>query len=244
MTDQSPDQPRSLTDFTPVPRRFNRGDVWTAQVQRDFIEALADTGSVEDACRIAGRSPASAYRLRRHPLGGEFAAAWQRAIDFGIKRIEDFAMDRALNGVEVPVYYHGEFKGTLRRHNERLVMFMLRNRLGDRYCEGGARGLSAIDNHRLARLRQAWREEWERERLLLDDEDEQEVLDSLDRDLERMRLNRWNNMSPRARAAYEEAARIAKEDGTEWMLGEDDDEEHEAGDAPPILPGPRVPDPD
>ena len=235
MTAQFPEQFHlTLPDFTPVPRRMNRGDVWTEQVQRAFIEALADTGSVETACRIVGRSPSSAYRLRRHPLGAGIALAWQVAIDIGIGRIEDYAMDRALNGVEVPVYYHGEFKGTMRRHHEALVMFMLRNRLPHRYCDGGAKSLNAIDKRVLARLKQ----EWLAERMREEDEDEQDVLDGLDRQLETMRLNRWNNMSPRARAAYAEAERIAKEDGTEWMLDEIEAEE-EDGEIRIPLPPPR-----
>jgi hypothetical protein len=214
-----------LVAFAPVPRRFNRGDVWTEEVQRAFIDALADTGSVEAACRIVGRSPASAYRLRRHPLGGEFAAAWQAAVDFGVRRIEDYAIDRAVNGVEVPVFAYGDQVATRRVYNDQLVMFMLRNRVPERYCSGGARALNAVDRQMLDRLKKQWREEWERERLDLDLKEQQEDFAAIDRWLETMRENRWNNMSPRARAAYEEADRIAKEDGTDWMLDEIEAEE-------------------
>lgn len=207
-----------LTDFTPVPRRFNRGDVWTEEVQRTFIAVLADCGSVEAACRFVGRSPASAYRLRRHPLGAGFAAAWQAAVDFGMKLLEDFAMDRAINGVEVPVFLNGGEVVMRRHHNENLVMFMLRNRASDRYDR--ARSLNAIDARMLARLKQQWREEWEREAQEREDEEEQEVRDSIDRFLDRMSHNRRANMSPAQREREIAAQAQARADeAAGWSAG-------------------------
>lgn len=47
-------------------------------------------------------------------------------------------MDRALNGVEVPVYAYGKIIGTRRVYNDRLLMFMLRNRAPKRFAAGGA----------------------------------------------------------------------------------------------------------
>lgn len=213
---------QTLPEFTPVPRRFNRGDVWTEQVQRAFVEALADTASVEAACRLVGRSPASAYRLRRHPLAGEFAAAWQAAVDLGIQRIEDYAVDRAVNGVELTVLAHDGTVHTRRVYNDQLVMFMLRNRAPERYCAGGARALSAIDARSLARLKKQWRAEWERERMLQEDEEEQETLDSIDRFLEDMRERRLAN-----------EAILAE------VLPEDEDEARDAPAGP--APGPTPP---
>src|SRR6185503_11308972 len=60
-------------------------------------------------------------------------------------------------------HYHGELVGRRRRYNERLVMFILRNRAPERYAEGGSRGLSAIDTMKLKRLKAAWRAEWDEE---------------------------------------------------------------------------------
>ncbi|MBX9858014.1 MAG: hypothetical protein K2Y20_00300, partial [Sphingomonas sp.] len=54
--------------FAPAPLR-TRHDGWSAQRQRDFITALADSGCITLACRAVGVSPQSAYRLRRHPKG-------------------------------------------------------------------------------------------------------------------------------------------------------------------------------
>jgi len=163
MADDSP-APAKLPDFTPVPRAKDRSNGWKPHVQRAFIEALADTGSVRDAARAVRRSEVGAYQLRRHPEGAEFAAAWEVALDLGVRRIEDAALHRALNGVEVPVLSAGKQFGTRRIYNERLVMFILRNRRPEKYAENGARGLSAIDRMRLKRLKEEWRREWHDER--------------------------------------------------------------------------------
>jgi hypothetical protein len=187
-----------LTEFAPVPVRERR-DGWQEQVQRAFIAALADCGSVEAACRYVGRTPSSAYRLRRHPEGGEFARAWQLAVDLAVHMIEDAAMDRAVNGVEVPVFAYGDKIATRRVHNETLVMFMLRSRAPERYCDGGAKALNAVDKRMLDRLKKQWRQEWEAEDLARDAEEEQETFASLDAFLDNLRGNHLANMSPAQR---------------------------------------------
>jgi hypothetical protein len=206
----------SALDFAPVPRRFNRGDVWTEEVQRAFIETLADCGSVEAACRAVGRSPASAYRLRRHALGAGFAAAWQAAVDFGIRRIEDYAMDRATNGVEVPVFAYGDKIATRRVYNDQLTMFMLRSRLPERYCDGGARALNAIDKRVLARLKKQWREEWEEEQRA-NQPDIEDIRAEIRRKVAALEQAGRRRETPRERElreAYEaeRAARLAREE--------------------------------
>jgi hypothetical protein len=195
------EQPPALTDFTPVPRLHLRSDGWSPEVQRSFIEWLADLASVTEACRMVGRSTTSAYRLKRHPEAGEFAVAWDAALRFAVGHIEDGAIDRAANGVEVPVFAYGDKIATRRVFNDRLVMFMLRTHAPDRYCEGGARAMSAIDKRVLERMKKEWRAEWEAE----ERENEQETLDSIDAYLETMRHNRQSNMSP-AQRAHEIAA--------------------------------------
>ena len=200
MTDQPRDFPLAiLTDFAPVPREQNRRDGWGPEVQRAFIAALADCGSVRQACRFVGRSAASAYRLRRHPDGAGFAEAWRAAIGLAIQQIEDFALDRAVNGVEVPVFAYGDRIASRTVHNEQLVMFMLRNLAPERYCEGGAKALTAVDKRVLARLEKEWRARWDEEQRLRDDEEEKEAHAEIDDFIERMARNRRANMSPAQR---------------------------------------------
>ncbi|TRD12455.1 hypothetical protein FGU71_11665 [Erythrobacter insulae] len=124
-----------IPDFTPVPRKRMRRGGWSAERQRAFIEALAETGSVRAACRRLGVGEHHIYTLRRHPEAESFRKAWEAALDIGIARIEDVAMDRALNGVEEPVYHRGEIVGTRRVYNDRLLMFLLKSRAPDRFGE-------------------------------------------------------------------------------------------------------------
>ena len=192
MTDQPPQT--ILPSFAPVPREKDRTNGWKPEVQRAFIEALAETGSVRSACRKVGRSEVGAYLIRRHPQAADFRAAWDAALDIGMRRIEDVAMDRALHGVEVPVYSYGKLVGSRTVYNDRLVMFMLRNRAPDRFTGGKAKAMSATDKETLRKLKIQWREEWERDRVIREDEDEQrayaEIDDMLDRMIASERVNR------------------------------------------------------
>lgn len=210
------DNPGALVDFTPVPRLKDRHNGWKPEVQRAFIEALADTGSVKAAARMVGRSEVGAYQLRRHPQGAEFAAAWEAALGHGIRRLEDSLMERALNGVAVPVYAWGEIVGTRTVYNDRLAMFMLRNRLPERYCEGGPRGLNAVGAMELERARKEWQAERDRE----DEEDEEGAADFVDQ-IAAMHRNWWAHLSPRTRAAYREFRRLEREDHG-WPAPSDD----------------------
>ncbi|XAP77668.1 hypothetical protein ABC955_13960 [Citromicrobium bathyomarinum] len=211
-----------LPDFVPVPRQTDRHDGWTEDRQRRFIAALADTGSVHAACKAVNMSQAGAYYLRRQRGAESFRAAWQAAIDLGVQRIEDVAMDRALNGVDVPVYSYGKLVGTRTTYNDRLLMFMLRNRAPDRFTEGRAKGLNAVGQMELKRLKKQWREEYERERA---QGGEARVFEELETKLQTLHQRHLDSMSPRARAAWDAFKTIEAEDkaaGYRWW----DDPEH------------------
>ena len=206
----------TLPAFTPVPRLKERSNGWKPHVQRAFIEALADTGSVAAACRMVRRSTHGAYHLRRQPGAEEFAAAWEAALDFGMRRIEDVAMDRALNGVEQPVYSYGKLVGTRMVHNDRLLMFMLRNRAPGRFAEGRAKSMNAVDKMELTRLRNKWRKEWEAERAAEQLEQEAATMASINAKIDMLREREARIESPRvraARAALEEAIAADREEG-------------------------------
>ncbi|WP_341713799.1 hypothetical protein [Erythrobacter sp.] len=221
-TRDSPPSPHTtLPAFAPVPRQKDRSNGWKAETQLAFIEALADTGSVTAACQIVGRSTHGAYHLRRQPGAEEFAAAWEAALDLGVKRIEDTAMDRALNGVEVPVYSYGKLVGTRRVHNDRLLMFMLRNRAPARFAEGRAKGMDAIGKMEVERLKKQWRAEWEAERRRVSPA---EIRASIDRKVEEFRQRIEWNQSPRTHAAWEEYCRLRDEDAASSYNARNDPE--------------------
>ncbi|WP_156500395.1 hypothetical protein [Croceicoccus bisphenolivorans] len=202
-----------LPAFTPVPRKCQRHDGWTPQRQTGFIEALADTGSVKTAARTMNMTPESAYYLRRQPGAESFRKAWEAALALGVQRLEDVAMERALNGVEVPVYHFGAVVGTRRIYNDRLLMFLLRNRAPERFAADGARGLSALDRTMLARLKKEWRAEWERELTTRWAEEEAATVESINRKLDMMRERMEEAERDEDARAAEEAAQQDDQDG-------------------------------
>jgi hypothetical protein len=114
-------------EWRPVPRR-PRADGWTPEVQRAFIETLADTGMVSAACEAVDMSTRSAYRLRRAPGAESFARAWDAALDAAADALADIAFSRAIEGVEEPVFDRDGCRiGAKTRYNDRLMMFLLRS---------------------------------------------------------------------------------------------------------------------
>jgi hypothetical protein len=81
---------------TDVPRE----DGWTYERQATFLMALAETGLVSAACKIAEMSPASAYALRREARGVAFHLGWQAAHLLARDRLEDILLEAAIAGVE------------------------------------------------------------------------------------------------------------------------------------------------
>jgi hypothetical protein len=211
-----------LPSFLPVPRQCQRHDGWTPERQRQFIEALADTGSVRAAAHAVNMAPEGAYLLRRHPEGGPFRKAWEAALKLGVQRLEDVAMDRALNGVEVPVYSYGKLVGTRTVHNDRLVMFLLRNRAPGRFAGGRPKALSALDKASLEKMKKQWRKEWERERYIAESAEDRETGDDFVEAIRARHVRWWGHLTPRARAAYIEFRRIESEDRDyDWRDAED-----------------------
>lgn len=94
-----PDAESFPVAFTPVPLARTRHDGWTEDRQRQFLQVLSLTGTVDAAARAVGMSRVSAYRLRQRPGAESFAAAWDRALGEGRAMLCDAAMERALYGV-------------------------------------------------------------------------------------------------------------------------------------------------
>jgi hypothetical protein len=146
-----PESTVSVLDFEPVPRKA-RYDGWTPERQRAFIAALAETGSVKAACRRINMSQEGAYYLRRQNGADSFRAAWAAALDHGVQNLADIAIDRAIEGVSVPVFFRGEQVGEKRWYNDRLLMFILKHHLPVRY---GTKPLPEGTKHPDTRAREA-----------------------------------------------------------------------------------------
>jgi hypothetical protein len=179
-----PEDDDPLLAFAPVPHVAPRKNSITGDRQRAFIAHLAATGIVAEAARHIGASLEALYKLRHRPGAEGFAAAWDAAVGRGVMRIEHGALQRAIEGVERPIVSGGKLLGWHRVHNEALVMFLLRQRRPELY--GATIQLALRPGHPLyERIR--------REVLVDDNEDEQAVLDSIDRFLEDMRERRQAN---------------------------------------------------
>lgn len=123
--------PQELPDhpyrFVPVPRRNGRADGWSSDRQHCFVWALAALPSVAAAARGVGMSARSAYRLRAAPGAEGFAAAWDDALEIGIWKARDTAIQRAIEGHEVAIVRRGRIIGSQRRFDNRLLVHALAN---------------------------------------------------------------------------------------------------------------------
>lgn len=125
----SPRSPRASAPVTlPTPARAERHDGWSLPKQVAFLRALSATHSVHEAARSVGCSRQSAYRLRSRLKGQPFDLAWEVAYHHSFDVLAHAALDRAINGVERPVFYKGEQVGSYRRFDEGLTVALLRSR--------------------------------------------------------------------------------------------------------------------
>src|SRR4029453_4516473 len=120
---QTPSQP---LEFAPVPLKPRR-DGWTAERQRAFIAALAETGCVSEACAEVGVTPRSAYRLRERPEAKAFRLAWLHAQTQGGTRLTAIAFERAIHGSAEQFYRNGDLVAERRKPSDQLLMFLLRH---------------------------------------------------------------------------------------------------------------------
>lgn len=176
-----------LLGFAPYLHAAPRRNSITPDRQRAFIAALAATGIVTQAARVIGASLEALYRLRHQPGAEGFSAAWEQAIDRGIARLEDCALERAILGEPREIVRQGEVVGRWVRHDTALLLFLLRQRRPARWGGEGARLAGLGPGHPVyERLRREWRKDQD----LLDQAENERVLRELDARIEEMRQRR------------------------------------------------------
>lgn len=111
-------------DFDPASTR-HRVDGITPEKQREFVEALADSGIARYAAARIGVSPQAINRLRRKPEAKSFDLACAAAQRFGARRIHAIGWERALEGQIRRHYYHGELKGEERVYDNKLLIYLM-----------------------------------------------------------------------------------------------------------------------
>jgi len=140
--------------------------------QAAFVQVLAQWGNVRAAAAQVGVSRAHLYRMRR--ACPEFRTLWDTALVMARPQVEEVLADRALNGVQESVFYHGEEIAVRTRYDSRLLLAHLA-RL-DRIEGDHAVYMALRDfDRRVAQLADPPRGEWEDE-----DEYEEEASDDQD----------------------------------------------------------------
>lgn len=163
MTHHGPILPAAPLDGAPLAPAFTapthangpprRGDRWTPAKMADFLRQLSATHSVSAAAKSAGMSRQAAYRLRSRLKGKPFDLAWDAAFHHSYQNLPYAALERALNGIEVPHYYKGELIGTSRRFDERLTVALLKlTGNPNMLVVGGDRALALREGERFAAL--------------------------------------------------------------------------------------------
>jgi hypothetical protein len=101
---------------------------WTPQRQSQFLAAIADGATVQDAAQEAGLSRRSAYAFRRTAKGAAFRLGWQAAEILAADSLREDLWDRAKHGQTWTVIREdGEKTITTTRHrfDNRLALSML-----------------------------------------------------------------------------------------------------------------------
>lgn len=111
-------------DFDLAPTR-KRHAGWTAERQRRFIDHLALTGNVGEACALVGVASSSAYRLKNKAGAESFSRAWDAALRLCATRLAAIMLDRAVNGRVERHYKDGELVMERRIPSDYLLTWLL-----------------------------------------------------------------------------------------------------------------------
>ena len=107
---------------------------WTPALERAFVEGLADTGSVTEACNQVSMSRRAAYDRKRKGSGLAFRIGWDAAVLLARDVVADELLDRALAGQWTETIKDSETGKTRRFAQDRRLGLALLSRL-DRMCD-------------------------------------------------------------------------------------------------------------
>ena len=119
---------------------FAADPVLTPESKVRFLDALAAHGNVRVAAARVGVHRSTLYLARRRDAG--FAAGWLAALVQARGHAEAVLAERALEGVEEPIYYRGELIAVRRRFDTRLLLAHLA-RLDQLCADADAAGAAA-----------------------------------------------------------------------------------------------------
>jgi hypothetical protein len=121
---------------------------WTPALQRRFLEALSETGSVQTACKDVSMSRRAAYNLRNRYEGRAFSIGWDAANFIARAAVADTLMDMVLHGQKSTIIQEDDDRRIRQFHSPHLSMALL-TRL-DRQAEALRSGEHADITRRVA----------------------------------------------------------------------------------------------
>jgi hypothetical protein len=97
---------------------------WSKAKACAFLNTLADTCNVSEACRQSGLPMTVAYRRRK--ADAAFRAGWLDAIALAYQRLELVLLDRAFNGVEKVIRRKDGSEERMREYSNQLGLTLLK----------------------------------------------------------------------------------------------------------------------
>jgi len=98
-----------------------------------FIKELRSKGTVFHAAHVAGIARRTAYQWRSEDK--KFASEWDQAKEDNLDELEKSLFERAVHGVEKPVYQQGQLVGTIREYSDTAAIFMLKGGRPEKFRE-------------------------------------------------------------------------------------------------------------
>ncbi|KKM97855.1 hypothetical protein LCGC14_1163920 [marine sediment metagenome] len=105
-------------------RRYKLDDV---SIQVAFLEAYARTGNISASAKAAGVSTPTIGSYRDTHV--EFKELFDAAYDEFCAKLEAAGLERAVEGIEVPVFYQGKQTDTQKRYSDRLLELYLKSHI-------------------------------------------------------------------------------------------------------------------
>lgn len=134
-----------------------RHDGFTAKKRRKFLKALAKTGCITDASKVAVISTTSVNRWRAKDAS--FDRQCVAALDMAASRIEPLAWERGVTGIEEPVICYGKVVGTRIKRSDSIFRMLLMASNPKKYGRMGAVKQKAIERETRARIEAEMRAE-------------------------------------------------------------------------------------
>lgn len=117
------------------PKGSGRRTKLTKARRKTFLRHLGRTRNVSSASQACGVSTSILYKLRQKSKA--FARDWDNALESYKEVIEQAMHDRAIEGVDEPVFYRGQVVGHIKRFSDVLLLARAKAYIPERYQPDG-----------------------------------------------------------------------------------------------------------